>query len=216
MKRLLYTVLAVTVLLSGCNSSSLTNTTVYDLENAYNQVYSGSTYNLSGTDNSGNQYTASVKFVDRGQTTYNNQTVTQIDELVAITQTSTNGTTHGSSSTYYEPNWSPYAEKDNVSGVTYIPQTHWTPPSSGQIGDSGNLPKYIGNDGSQETGTWQLNAGAYGNAVLTFDTTNSNGGQIQWQGADSLTVTPAGNVPSLKVVIHYSSGEVLTLSGPKQ
>ena len=215
----------VFALLAGCGgggsdsggSTPAAPAAVFDLAAAQDNIYNNSRFNLTGDDNLGGHYTASMIFTNQGTQTVNGIDATHITLDLSLTETNSNAVVAGTQDLYFEADYVPVLQVSNPDNIQYMPTSVVAIPSSASVGDSGAMATYALSTGEIEVDTWSLDPGVNGRATLTFhvtirDATNA----ITDQETYAFTIDEAGTVYALALTLNDSSGLVLTLSGNKQ
>lgn len=213
----------IPALLTGCGGGGGGTTTpvapaaVFDLAAAQDNIYNDSTFNLTGSDNQGGNYTSSMIFTNQGVQPVNGVNATHIRLDLTLTETTTNAFVAGTQDLYFTTGYATVLQVSNPGNIQYIPTSVTALPASGSIGDSGPMGAFSKSNGETEVDTWSLDPAANGRAILTFhatvrDATNT----IVEQESHAFTIDAAGRVFSLTSQINYPSGFALTLSGNKQ
>lgn len=190
---------------------------VFDLTTAQDNLYNDSSFSLSGSDNQGGNYTATMAFANQGIQVVNGVNATHIRLDISLTNTSVNATAAGTQDLYFTTNYAPVFQVENPGNVQYTPTTVATLPATASIGDSGPLSTFSKSNGETEVDTWSLDSATNGRAKLTFHVTTRDAmNAIVDQETNALTIDTAGTVFALTSRINDPSGAVLTLSGNKQ
>lgn len=223
MKRL--ALLFVTLLvMAGCGSGGgggdtgippVVNTTTFSTAKMFPMTSTPSTsFTLTGNDNAGGIWTGSWLLRGDGQTVYEGQNLTKTTQQI---QLALKGGTSSSSTvvSYYKPDYSLYKAVYSGSTSGYAVQTNsFSAPLSYKIGDimtGPALTSYINGVTEQQTTTYQVTDAGSGNAKVTATIAYASGFST---ATTDLVITPAGDLLSLKMVIHYPNlGKTVTLYG---
>lgn len=202
---------------SGSSSSPISPAAVFDLAAAQGNLYNGSTFNLTGTDNQGGDYTATMTFSNQGSAQINGVDTTYIRLDLSLTETNTNAMIAGTQDIYLAVGYEPILLVANPGNIQYTPTSSAIIPATARIGESGPMATYSTSNGETEVDTWSLDSAANGQAKLTFHaTTRDAANVIVDQEIEAITIDTAGTVFALSSQLIDSSGAVLTLSGDKQ
>ncbi|MHB8744742.1 MAG: hypothetical protein ACYC9L_16725 [Sulfuricaulis sp.] len=178
--------------------------------------FNGARFNLSGSDNQGSHYTATMAFTNQGTQLVKGVNATHIRLDSSLTNTTTNAVITATQDLYFTTAYAPVLQVENPGNVQYTPTTVATLPASANIGDSGPLSTFAKSNGETEVDTWRLESAANGQAKLTFHVTTRNANVIVDEETNALTIDTAGTVFALMSQVTDPSGAVLTLSGNKQ
>lgn len=219
---LLLTCTILSSLLAGCGGGGgggdfTDPAAVFDLATAQDNLYNGSSFSLSGSDNQGGNYTATMAFSNQGVAQINGVDTTHILLDLSLTQTNTNASITGTKDYYFTTGYEPVLQIENPGDVHYTPTSSTILPATASIGESGPMATYSKSNGETEVDTWSLDSTTNGRAKLTFHTTTRDAvNAIIDQETNAITIDTAGTVFAIKSQVIDSSGAVLTLSGNKQ
>lgn len=190
------------------------STTTFSTAKLFPTVATDTTYyTLSGSDNRGGTWTGSWSQKGDGPTTFEGRDVTKLSQQISLSLVG------GSSATsyvtgYYNPDRSMYKTIYSGSSTGYAVQTNnFTAPLSFKIGDSTTGPSlttYLNGTTDYSTSTFQVTDAGGGNAKVTS--------VVRQTSATSTTeqiITPAGDMISMRMIINYTSGLSVTLTGSK-
>lgn len=184
----------------------------------FNGSYSAS-YSLTGTATNGTSYTATWSVQSGADTTFNSKSVKTIEQLLSITNTTTNAVAGALGYTYFSTDINNLTLEGSYSptiGVSSMATSTTIIPLTASIGDFGNVGSYTNSDGTSDTVTWSLEDGFNGKAklVLTFvakDTSNV----LDTTEVRKWLISQDGTISSVEVIItfHQDNNLTLTLSG---
>lgn len=181
-------------------------------------AYSDS-YSLSGSDNTGDGYTATIAVQSGSTATFNAQSVLTIDQQVTITNTTTNAVGTGSSESYFSTdlnNLMAVGAYNITDNITALPTSVSVIPLTGSIGDFGNIGSYALSDGTSTVNSWALQDGFNGNAKLvTTYVARDSLNALDYTEIDTYTINEDGSIIRVNVVItlHQLGNITITLSG---
>ena len=212
----------------GGGSSSSTSDTPTDTSivfSAFPSTYFGgnysATYTLNGSFSNGDNVTATWNIQSGSTTTFNSQSVTTIDELLSITNTTTSATSGGLSETYYSTdtnNLTLQGGYRTIDGVSSMATSTTVIPLSGTIGDFGMVGNYTLSDGTSSSTTWALEDGFNGKAKLVTTTTiRDSSNALYATSVYKWLITQDGTRESFSVTVtyHQTNNLTLTMSGNK-
>ena len=176
-------------------------------------------YSLTGSDNTGDGYTATIAVQSGSTATFNAQPVLTIDQQVTITNTTTNAIGTGSSETYFSTDLNNLMVVGNYSitdNITALPNSLSIIPLTGSIGDFGNIGSYALSDGTSSVNSWALQDGFNGNAKLamTFVARDSFNA-LDYTEIDTYTINQDGTIIRVGIVLtlHQFGNLTVTMSG---
>lgn len=212
----------------GGGSSSSTSDTPTDTSivfSTFPSTYFGgnysSTYTLNGSFSNGDNVRATWNIQSGSTTSFNSQSVTTIDQLLSITNTTTSATSGGLSETYYSTdtnNLTLLGGYRTIDGVSSMATSTTVIPLSGTIGDFGMVGNYTLSDGTSSSITWALEDGFNGKAKLVTTTTiRDSSNALYATEVDKWLITQDGARESVSVTVtyHQSNNLTLTMSGNK-
>jgi|GEM_PF-2815993 len=218
MKGMIALVGLMALVLTGCGGggggestpASNSNATTYNVSK-YTSLTTGASlsYNLTGTDTAGATYTGAIRTTVVGPTTFNGSNVIEKDTLVILTKTGVGVVLSTTEKAYYNADGT-LSEIVFSDGVIATPTNAFVFPTTVQAGYDGVRGLSYSN-GFDLTSTYQVANGSNGNANVTVTTTTNS----VLSEVDTLTVTAAGDVPTITEVINDfpSTGVTLTLNG---
>lgn len=215
----------------GGSTPAVVNTPPTDLDAfsllpAKSLAASTSTFNLSGRDNTGTQYSATLTIINTPNIgNINGKVINRVQSNVTLINTTADpdvtATTSGSS--YYTSDYilSYIVDEDNQITCTPIQGTYMAPPDSAKVNDNGSLATLTCADKDKVPTntaiviTWRLDAGATADeAKFVVTQASSVSGNPDSTEVDSYIIDHAGNIKSIEVVV--TKGVIIrTLSGPK-
>lgn len=203
----------IILVLAGCGSGTTdtNNTTLTNFSVAqYTSLNTGDTVTipLTGTDTAGGSYTGSFQTNVVGPVTYNGKNVIERDSLISLT-TNVAVVLINSMKSYYNSDRTLY-ETVLFSGVTATPTSTFPLPTTVQVGTFGGQSLSYSN-GDFLTSTWQVTDEGGGNATVTVSSTTN----LSLSEVDTINVTAAGNISSIKEVFYNfpTAGVTTTLTG---
>ena len=176
-------------------------------------------YSLTGTATNATSYTATWSIQSGTDTTFNSKSVKTIEQLISITNTTTNAVAGALGRDYFSTdiNNLTYEGSDIPSLALSSMSTSTTViPLTASIGDFGSLASYTSSDGTSGTVTWSLQDGFNGKAKLvttTVDRDTSN--VLDTTEVHKWLISQDGTRLSVEVIItyHQDNNLTLTLSG---
>lgn len=180
--------------------------------------YAGS-YSLTGSATNGDNFTATWDIRSQPDTTFNSKPVKTLDELLNITNTSTNATASTLINTYFSTdinNLTYEGQYSTTTGVSTMPTSTTVIPVTASIGDFGAVGDYTNSDGSSMSATWSLVDGFNGKAkfVITFTHKDSSNALYATE-VHRWLISTDGSRSGVEIVItyHQSGNLTITLTG---
>ena len=177
-------------------------------------LQSGSQLNfpvLSGTDSQGNSWTGSYSLHALGTTTYDGQTVTELQKYITTQQAGTTAVSSSVSLYFLLSNGNPYRGISST-GLTTTFSSPVTLPTTATIGQFGSLWTSNQSDGTVVTTTWQVDSGSNGGSVLTISDAMSGSPAGVSNVACKYYIDMNGNPTSVSISLS-TGGITLYLSG---
>jgi len=178
------------------------------------------TYQLTGSDNVGDTFTATWTQTTQAQTTYNGQSAIPVQHVLALTNTQTHATITVTGTDYYstDPASLMYYGWTDTLNDAFTPISLNIIPQSATIGTSAiNLVgTYAGSGaaaGETETDTWQLTNANNGLANFIMVSSTYSGSTFEETDTTTYVIDQQGNRQSVTVNILDNTGLNITLSG---
>jgi hypothetical protein len=195
---------------SGTTGTTTTTPTGFSVAQ-YTSLNTGDTLTipLTGTDTTGATYTGSIQTNIVGPVTYNGKNVIERDTLINLTETGVGVVLSSTSKSYYNSDRTLY-EIVYSNAVTATPTSTFPLPTTVQIGTFGGQSLSYSN-GNTLSSVWQVADAGSGNATVTVTSTTN----LSDREVDTINVTAAGNISSIKEVIYNfpTAGVTTTLTG---
>lgn len=220
----------IIVFVTACGGGTTTNT---DIPTDTSLVFSSfppgyfggsysASYSLTGSDTNGGTYTSTYSIQSGTDTTFNSQDVKTINELILLTNTSTNVVAGTLSNDYYTTDINNlkyvgyYTDSNGVSAMPSTPTSNSVLPLTGSIGDFGEVGSYTRSDGSNFSKSWSLVDGYNGKAKLVITTTSNDTSNILYfTTVEKRLISQDGTISGIEVIItyHQSGNRTVTLTG---
>ena len=125
-------------------------------------------FNLSGSDSTGQAWTGSFAMASDGPTTFETNNVYKERVLTSLTRTADGASASGVSTSYFLVSDSSLYKSVSSSGTTAVPTAQTLLPDNVRVGDSGSLQTTSRSDNAIETATWKLEGEFNFNSKFTF------------------------------------------------
>ena len=223
--------LIVILPLAGCGggesspSTSNTPTDTSIIFSTFPSTYFGgnysASYSLSGSFSTGENATGTWSIQSGSKTSYNSQSVTTIDYLLSLTNTTSGATSSTLAEEYYATNLynrtliGQYTATDGVSSIATSTKNI---PLLITIGDFGMVGSYSLSDSKSSSITWSLENGFNGKAKLVLTEIVKDTSNVLFSTeVHSWTITQDGTRESVQVTVtmHQSGNLTLTMTGNK-
>jgi hypothetical protein len=137
-------------------------------------------FSLTGSDNTGQKYTETISMQTGNSTTFNGVQAIPLQQIIVLTDTTTNQFITISQTGYYSDSTSRRQLLGIVSdtyNVTYLATTDNILPQDVNIGDLGTIGTYVADDGTSYSQTWQITDAGNGraNRIIATTTKDKNG-----------------------------------------
>ena len=185
--------------------------------------YFGGSYShslsLTGTATNSTSYTATWNIQSAADTTFNSKPVKAIQELLSITNTTTNAVAGATNFTYYTTDLNNLTVEGAFSptdGVSKIATSTTILPLTATIGNFGSIGNYTHSDGTFSSSTWALVDGFNGNAKLVITFVNRDSSNVlDVTEVHKWLISQDGTRLSVEVIVtfHQNNNLTLTLTG---
>lgn len=207
----------------GTTASTDTPTDTSLVFSAFPPGYFGGSYSdsisLTGTATNATSYTATWNIQSAADTTFNSKSVKAIQQLLSITNTTTNAVAGATAFTYFTTDLNNLTVEGSYTptdGVSSFATSTTVIPLTATIGNFGSIGNYTNSDGTSSSTTWALADGFNGNAklIITFvDKDSSN--VLDSTEIQKWLISQDGTRLSVEVIItfHQDNNLTVTLAG---
>ena len=215
----------VVFLFAGCGgggggSSHKSTTTTYKLySDGYFTAGSQESYNLTGSNTSGDAYTGTLLIEPQSATTFNSAAAIPVEDTLSLTNTVSNNSGTLIGIEYFSTDASNLEllgyHSDQYGGDATPATSLSVIPQSASIGDSGSAGTYTFSNGDILTITWELTqaSGSYANLIMSTTVTTSTGSALLTE-ENTFVIDQDGNRQSVTINA-VLNGITVTLSGNK-
>jgi hypothetical protein len=174
---------------------------------------SQASFNISGSDSTGQAWTGSLSMVSDGPTTFEGNNVNKRRFLTTLTRTVDGSSASSITTEYYLASNNNFYKSVSSSGVTEVPITQTQLPDNARVGDFGNLRTLRGSNNITHSGTWKLEGDYNGNSKITFSHMNQDSSNVITSLEDDTFYLDTTGNPYKYTVTLITNSIHLTMSG---